>query len=361
LTLADYLRIGRAQTAAVEAAGFPLAAHIGGAPLWALPLFALLGLLSHLGGFGENGITDLAYDRQDPSKLDHPLVSGRISFRRGLAFVYGCQAAGVLLFLLLLWRSGSAGSEVTVPAFVGYIILGHAYNFWGKSWKPGAVLEISGAFALAFLACGSLWTGRADALVWAVTVYAFVFTAFQIAVAGELKELGQPNESNLLRRLGSSVGPGLLGAASQMITQIVKGRGAAVRGNTDPFLLTGKGAWYLALALSTAKAAALGAVAWLAGSAFLGTNWGFQIGLFTWGAFFVYSVALLIPGPFERGTRLRIMGIGEAASYLLLVVALTPLLWPWLSAAFLLLPVVWFASMNRLLWSRTGSAWAPGV
>jgi 4-hydroxybenzoate polyprenyltransferase len=363
--IADYLRIGRAQTAAVEGAGFPLAAWIGGAPLWTLPLFAILGIVAHLGGFGENGITDLAYDRGDPSKLDHPLVSGRVPFRRGLVFVYACQAAGVAVFVGVLGLAHEH-SGVPVLAFVGYILLGHAYNLLGKAWKPGAVLEISGAFALAFLACATAWTGRATDLVWAVATYAFAFTAFQIAVAGELKELGQRNEGNLLRRLGSRVGPGLLGAASPTLATVVDS-GASVTGDTEPFLLVGRATWWFGLVLSALKALALAFVASLVSGAVLwplwsfGTPWGTLIAFVSGFAFAAYSTVLLWPGPFDRGTRLRIMGIGEAGSYLLLVFALAPALWPWLLPAFVVLPVLWFAGMNRWLWARTGSAWAPGV
>jgi len=354
----DYLRVGRAQTAAVEGAGFPLAAWIGGAPLWALPLFALLGILAHLGGFGENGISDLAYDRQDPSKLEHPLVSGRLSFSSGLAFVYGCQAAGVALFIALEFASPAPKSLLLLPvlAFLGYILLGHVYNFLGKVWKPGAVLEISGAFALAFLACGSLWTGGADTTVWLVTAYAFVFVGYQIGLAGEIKELGQMNESNLLRRLGSRVGPGLLGAASPSLAGVVAG-GATVIGNRAPFLLTGRGTWWLAHFLTIAKVGTLTAIAYLVG----GEVWARVVFFGSFVSLGIYEVVLLSPGPFDRPRRLKVMGLGEAGSYLLLVLALAPSLWMWLLPAFLLLPVAWFAILNRVLWSRTGSVWAPGV
>src|SRR5271157_5449292 len=194
----DLLRIARAQTAAVEGAGFPLAAYLGGAPVWSLPLFALFGILAHFGGFGENSITDIGLDRLDPNKRDHPVVSGRVAVHRAMLYVYACQALALLLFLGLLEARGTV-AVLPVAALLGYIGLGHAYNFLGKRWKPGAVLEISGAFALAFLACGTAWTGRTTVLVDIVAVYAFFMVAFQIAIAGELKEIERDNEENLLR------------------------------------------------------------------------------------------------------------------------------------------------------------------
>ena len=356
--LRDALRLFRAQTAAVEGAGFPIAAWIGGAPLWTLPLFALLGLLSHFGGFGENGISDLRYDRLDPAKADHPLVAGRMAVPRAFALVYGCQAAGVVMFLALL-QFATGLAVLPLAAFVGYILLGHVYNFMGKWWKPGAVIEIGGAFALAFLAMATAWTGRADAAVVAVAAYAFVFTAFQIGVAGELKELAQSNERNLLRRLGTTVGPLMGPQLAGLIEDAVRGGAVVVvskRAAVGDFLFTGRRTWAFAFGLSWAKATALGVVGFL----LLGW-WGVAVAVVSYAVFMLYTVVLLRPGPFDRPRRVRIMGLGEAGSYLLLVFALAPVLWPWLWVAFIVLPVLWFTMLNRTLWTGSGSAWAPGV
>jgi hypothetical protein len=345
VTARDVLRLYRAQTAAVEGAGFPLAAWLGHAPLWSLPGFALLGLLAHFGGFGENSFLDYlaGFDKSDPSKADHPLVAGRMTVGHAGAWVYLAQVAGVLVFVTLLFHGVRA---LPVLAFAGYIGLGHAYNLVGKRNKPLAVAEISGAFALAFLACGSLWTGAADPVVWAAAAYAGVFTAFQIAVAGELKELAQPGERNLLRRLGSRVEPGMGGSAADP-------RGIAI----EPHLDVGPGTWVLATVLTGAKWIALGILLVLLWPGF----WWYPAFVVAGVALYVYGRALLRPGPFRRPRRVAVMGAGEAASYLLLVLAVAPAIWPWLVWAFAALPVVWFAGMNRLLWPGSGSALAPGV
>lgn len=328
--LADYLRIARAQTAAVEGAGFPLAAWIGGAPLWTLPLFAVLGILCHFAGFGENSLSDLAFDRLDPSKADHPVVAGRVSAGAGWAFVIALQLIAAELMVVIVWRTGA---WVALAPFAGYVLLGHAYNFLGKRNKPLAVLEISGAFALAFLAMATAWGRSPGGLVWAVVAYAFVMTAFQIAIAGEVKELGQANERNLLRRIGTRVESGRL------------------TGGWPPY------GFLLATALSLAKAVALGVVAY----AVAGLGWGIVVYAASWIGFMAYTLLLLYPDAFDRPRRLRIMGLGEAASYLFLVTALLPALAPWLWVPFVVLPVLWFGALNRALWARTGSAWAPGV
>jgi 4-hydroxybenzoate polyprenyltransferase len=332
VTVTDYLRIGRAQTAAVEGAGFPLAAWVGGAPLWSLPVFAFIGVLAHLGGFGQNGITDLEFDRLDPSKADHPLVTGRVKRSKAVMFVAACQVVALLTFISLLEVARpSSGWLLPLALMGGYILLGTVYNVWGKRNKPLAVLEISGAFALAFLAMATVWTGHISELVALVGAYAFAMVAFQIAIAGEEKELAQANEKNLLRRLGMRV--------------------------EGDWLVSDPDAILFATGLTFAKVGALMAVGMAAG----GLVWTWVTLLVSLPVLWVYQVILMHSGPFDRPKRLRIMGAGEALSYVVLVLALGPLLWPWLWVLFIVLPVGWFVGLNRVLWPSSGSVFAPGV
>lgn len=355
---ADFARVGRLQTAAMEMGGLTLAAYIGGAPVAWLPYVAVLALIIHAGGFGMNSASpyDLRLDRMDPAKRDHPIVAGRVSTRQAWAFVTAMLVLGFGMFGVLTWVTGT---WVAWLPFVGFVVWGALYNLTGKLNKVAAGLEISTAFALAFLAFGMLWTGRASPLVWAVVVFAWTLVCFQILLAGEVKELAQSNEPNLLRRLGATVGPPMPALAG-LIEDVVRGGGAVAvnkRALTGDWLLPSRAAWFLAFGLSYAKAAALGVVAYLV----LGWWWGIAVAVAAYFVFGVYTVALLRPGPFARPKRMVVMGAGEAASYLLLVLALVPALWPWLWALFVVLPVAWFVTLNRVLWSGSGSAWAPGV
>jgi 4-hydroxybenzoate polyprenyltransferase len=328
----DFLRIARAQTAAVEGAGFPLAAYLGGAPVWSLPLFALFGILAHFGGFGENSVSDIEFDRVDPNKRDHPVVSGRIAVRNAMLFVYACQVLGILLFAAVLEARGHL-LLVPIAAFAGYVVLGHAYNFLGKRWKPGAVLEISGAFALAFLACGTAWTGRLSEPVGLVGAFAFAWVAYQIAALGEGKEIAVRSEKNLLRQLGMET----------------SADGTELRSSHAAFAFTG--------ALTWVKIGVLGVIAWQFGS------WRWFVPVVIVSMLFLRSMNDLafLPGRWDRTRFLRLAGICEAGGYLLLVLAVAPRLGAPLVVVFVALPVLWFVGLNRLLWSRTGSAWAPGV
>lgn len=79
-----------------------------------------------------------------------------------------------------------------------------------------------------------------------VALYIFLYGAYDIAIAGELKDIGQAHEDNLLRRLGADVNP-----------------------RTLRFLMSQKGRLLAAL-LTLWKALAIGAVALAVG----GTLWG---------------------------------------------------------------------------------------
>ena len=172
--------------------------------------------------------------------------------------------------------------------------------------------------------------------------------------------MGQSNEKNLLRRLGTTVAPLMDSQLAGVIDDFVRSGAAVVvskRAVSGDSLFTSRRTWALAFGLSAMKAVAIGAVAYL----LLGWWWGIAVAVVSYVAFSLYTVALLRPGPFDRARRVKLMGIGEAGSYLLLVLALVPVLWPWLWVAFIILPVLWYVSMNRVLWSGSGSAWAPGV
>ncbi len=352
----EWGRFCRLQTAAVEMGGFGLAALIGGATGWWILYAALFGVLVHAAGFSQNTLHDFigGYDNE-PDKAHHPLQTGAITVRQGNVAVYGLMAIGIAVFFLF-----DPGRFILPWLFLfGYLAFGTLYNTVGKLSSIEGVLEISIAFFCGFLAVGTVWTGSVSPLLWAAAVFGLFMTMSQIAVAGFIKDIAHPRESNLLRRLGTRIEPPLP-AMSGLNEDVVRGGGAVVvnkRAMLGDWLFPNRATWALAFGLSWAKAIALGAIAYL----LLGWWWGIEVAVVSFVAFSVYTIALLRPGPFDRPRRVKVMGLGEAGSYLLLVLALVPVLWPWLWAVFIILPVLWYVSMNRMLWSGSGSAWAPGV
>lgn len=328
----DYLRIGRAQTAAMEMGGLSLAAYLGGMPLTWIPYVVVLALIIHLGGFGMNSAspTDLRLDRQDPAKQDHPIVAGRVSMRSAWGFILALHIIGFIMFGYLTWVTGA---WIAWVPFLGFVGLGTIYNLFGKLNKPFAVLEISGAFALAFFGFGVVWTGHTSTLIWAITLYAGLLVAYQIGIGGEVKEIAQRGESNILRRLGVE-----LGESGELLSSPVSTA--------------------LSLGLTTGKVFTLGYIAVIVLP--YDPVWVFVIGLAALLVLFTYDIALTGTYVRTRSKRVAVMGAGEAASYLLLVVAVLPILGWWV-LAWVFLPVLWFVVMNARLWPKSGSVFAPGV
>jgi len=333
----DVARLGRLQTAVLEMLGFAIAGFLGGFPIAWIPVLVAFGLLAHLAGFGMNSVSDFlsGFDARDPAKANHPLVAGRMFVRKATSWVFLWVSLGILMESAILFAALGRGVSIGMPAlaFVANLALGTLYNVSGKGHKAVKVLEISAAYALGFLAVGTAWTGASMALVELVGSYIFVYGAFNIAIAGELKDIGQTHEENLLRRLGANVDP-----------------------ETFWFSM-GRGARVLAAVLALGKALAIAGVAYAVG----GVVWAVLSVFPTLGILGLYERKLLSPGPYDRPRRLKTMGLGEAVSHLLAVVALAPILGVAGTALLTVLPVLWFLGVNQWLWPSTGSSWAPGV
>lgn len=328
--IVDYLQLGRAHTAPVEMFGLPLAAYLGGFPPYQLPVFVLLGWLVHSAGFGMNSLVDYLYgfDRQDPSKQHHPLVSGRVSVLQASVFVFGLQLASTFYFFLL------GPALVSSLAFIGYVVFGWAYNLLAKRNKVLAMAELALSMGLLFFAVATIHGVQTSTIAYA-SVYTAVVASFQIGVCGDLKDLDAgTSEVNILRQLGCSVSP-------------------------NGVMSTSTGGHLLSDGLSVLKALAITAVAYT-----ISPSWAVLAFVLAGATFAFYSRVAMEPGPYNHARRLKVIGVGEVWSYIVFVITLFPLFlswWPWAAGFFLVLPPTYYFAMNRILWTGSGSGWAPGV
>ncbi|MEM5820026.1 MAG: UbiA family prenyltransferase, partial [Candidatus Aenigmatarchaeota archaeon] len=178
----EYLQLGRAQTASVEIGGFTIAGILSHTPLWLIIIYAFMGLLTHLAGFGENSISDLKYDKSDPNKQKHPLVSGKISLTQGWRFVLILQMIVILFVLIIITYRGT---YLSLIPFLIFIIFGYIYNHYAKIHKVLGVFSISLSFSSIFLTMAMLWNGSISLLIWSVIIYSFLYVMVQIAIMGE--------------------------------------------------------------------------------------------------------------------------------------------------------------------------------
>jgi hypothetical protein len=325
----DYLRLGRAHTAASEMFGLALAAYIGGVRLPLLLAFIPLGWVMHVGGFGMNSLMDFlyGYDAADPSKAHHPLPAGRMKLSSAIMFVLISQLASAVGFLLL------SRSYVADLAAIVYLIAGMWYNVYAKRHKLAATLDLGISYMALALAIAMIH-GMFTPLIVMGALYLGVSTSFTIGVAGDVKDIDSgTDEVNILRNMGTRVEGG----------NFIPSRAAV--------------AW--ALFLNLLRASFLVAAAYI-----IRPIWSLPIAVMAYGSFIYYSLTLMRAGPFRHEWRLKVMGAGEAWAYVALVITVMPLMISWLPAAaalFLAAPVAYFYAMNRIMWPHTGSGWAPGV
>jgi len=328
----DYLRVGRAHTASMEMGFMPLAAYLGGVKLQLLPAFIILGWLVHVSGFGMNSVTDFmyGYDAVDPAKAHHPLSAGRLTTAQASLFITATQMASLAGFLLLS-RSYPADAMLVV-----YIVAGWWYNIYAKRYKIAGIASIGISFTALFLATFMVAGAWPSILAIMAAAYMGLYNAYMVGVTGDLKDVGtKSNERNMMKILGVHLSG----------DELVVPRAATV--------------WAIMLSMISASL--------LIGMAFASHApwfWIATIAVLSVGSFTYYALTLMKPGPFRHEWRLKVMGAGQAWSYVLLILTVIHLMWGWLPIAvvlFLVVPVVYFYAMNRILWPRSGSGWAPSV
>lgn len=295
-----------------------LLAGTGPSPVW-LAALALVAWVGHAGGFGQNNLFDLPYDRVDPSKAGQPLVRGVVGERPAWFLVtllgYMAMVGGVLLSDPGTWR-------LTALAIGGFSVFGLLYNYTSKR-SLLAPLWISTSYAciplFGYWAAGGTWGLE----IHYVVAYAFAQMIVQIGVWGYLKELAHPTEVNLYARLGSSARP-------------LGGGIFEYRYSTSTVLV----AWLLRLPVLVLVFAVPGLAS--------------QAGLVLFAMIAVganHTVALL-DGEWARARKVTMMVVAEIAVYWLLILSLRDALGdPW-AFALITLPLAYFVAMNRVFWKR---------
>jgi hypothetical protein len=329
-SLKDYAILFRAQTAAVEVGLFPLAAWLGGAPWIWLPFFVLLGVLEHFGAFAENSVSDYEYDLRQAKltgdKADHPLIAGRMTFGQAWVATALCQTASLAMFVYVV---GLRHTLWTLIPFGLFIVLGFWYNHRGKEAKLAAGLSIAFSYGFLALSVMAVWNGI---IVWSLFLFVTAYVLAQIWLGGEWKELAQGHERNLLRALGSKVDGGRMVTSTDVGLLVV-------------FLVALK-VWTISLFVH------------------MFTPWWWVTIVFAVLIFGVYEAKLFRSGPFDRPRGMKILGLGEATSYLMMPIALFWSLPVWFFLYLVLAPVLWFVLFNRTLYVVKGtskSSFAPGV
>lgn len=285
-----------------------------------------LGLIWHITGFTHNNIADYKYDLTDPNKQHFPLVNGTIPYKYAKIFV---AKAFIVLGIVIFWVAGTNIAALTVAA-VG-VASGVIYNLYGKRhyWKP---IPIATCFAsiplLTYLSTGK----EPGFLIWTITGVVFLQIVFQIAVSGELKEIEQASEKNILRALGAKV----VGT---------EWRGYYFQGSigvTSLGWITKASQLILAAQLLVKSEELLSWIAFILISAFI----------------LLFSAELTGSGKWDRGKRVKKMAMVELLSYWILVAALAQTIGVAEALLLFFAMPAWFMALNKVMW---GTWVAPKV
>lgn len=204
MNLKDWLRIGRIQTYPADWLLVIVPFLHGYSNLFQALILTIFMWFVHFASFAENSLFDFTqgYDKVDPSKKDHPLVSGRISAHSAVNVILWSKAALMVI-----------GSVITVlwsPSPLLSMFLLFMWYTWGTAYNLGLSKESLLGFlpiSVCFTSMGGwAWLLSHSALgSLGVTymVYVFFTILFQISWSGHLKEMGQRERSNILVKMGA--------------------------------------------------------------------------------------------------------------------------------------------------------------
>lgn len=204
LWMRRYLQLTRAHTSPLEVVPAMLGASIAAGEFWSVnvALWGLYGLLYHLAGYGMNSYADWknGFDKDDVHKQHHPLNSGTLEPERAGNVVTLLLLMTLIYGMWLAWDTPIALMALTVG-----IVAGVTYNKFGKLTilKP---IPISIAHTSVYSAAYLDNTGQiGEEFFWLGSLYVFTWVLYQIAISGEVKDIGTDPE-NLLRAMGARTG-----------------------------------------------------------------------------------------------------------------------------------------------------------
>ncbi|MCA1813061.1 MAG: UbiA family prenyltransferase [Halobacteriales archaeon] len=306
-SLADYLRLGRVQTAAmtVPTAIIPyyLATGQFDAMTWVWVLWAFA---VHYCGLATNNLMDLPFDKQDPNKQLFPLVSGALSERQG-------WAANVVAHVL------AVGIPIAVAPHssnvIGWTLAGLAGGWaycltckihaWSLLWHH---VFMAGLVLVPFLA----YHAEPSMPVLAFLVIMELILTYQLMVEGPSKDAGvrqTPYDWSKLRK-GTRLG----------------------------------------IALSLRVATVL-ACFWLLTALLGGLE---HVAALPVAVFGVLAIGIAVPTAL-RPASLKLFSVNEVAIFTCMVAATLPVLGAQNAVLLVLVPLLWYVACNRALWGRWGA------
>lgn len=326
-TLLEYCRIFRWHSAPgtiTLLVGPYLAA--GGSVINAFVL-GIFAWLMHGISFGHNSLMDTAmgYDLRDPSKKDHPLVTGRIELDQAHKVIHWGTIILAILGIVITCLISPVPFYALVP-FLLFVVFGNAYNSGlSKVSQLGLIFTISISFAALGTWGWFLASPNLGILGVFLVSYIFLGIVFQ-NYSSNVKELEISERSNLLARLGA---------------KIIKRK----RGHVEVRIFNPRYAKHYGWGVKLAGLSLGGALLYLAFS------WQGLISLLFFGSVAIYFLHQLTKyREYIRGRELLNISLEEIATILLPVLIVVPLV-P--ALVLIISGVAYFFVANHILWGKS--------
>lgn len=267
------------------------------------------------------------YDRNDRNKQHHPLNEGSLSVVKARVVVIGSTMFTVAYGVgLALPRQ--------LPVFVLALgaVSGIVYNKLGKRTllKPFFIsVAHTTVFVVPYLSLG----GKPSDITFLLsTLFVLLWVFYQIAISGEVKDIMQMDEENILRVLGTRI--------NMMEDKVYFSYVVTVSSLLIKALTVGVGLFIL-LSL-TEDLLVLS----------------FPVFIFLSVVMVNYSLMLTLGGSYRRGTRIRWMATVEMCTLFIFIIVLQPVIGYVGTITLMVLSSVWVAVFNKLEW---GTVLQPDV
>jgi len=301
-----------------------------------LLLLFLMGALLHIYGFVLNEWADVEIDRASPDLQDKPLVSGEISVNEAK---WTAMGAALLTFVPLALVTLEPWPHITLA---GSIMVAGAYDLWGKRFPLDVLL--AGSITLLLLV-GAQALGGFDpsydphiTLLVCIGGLQFLQNLFQNAIEGGIKDADHDAAA------GARTYAALLGVRIDRNGDLETGWAFT----NSAFIIKGI---QIALLLYTAVE-----VTDLSSHGSSTILWAILIASI---AVMVVTTSMMLPPVvFDRSRLKRIFSVHELATFAAIMTVIVPLLGEWVAFGLFILPMVWFMTVNRVLFK---GALEPGV
>jgi len=199
----EWLQLFRSQTASATFILLLTFYLLGGGELFSPMGLALIvaSLLIHYSTFGQNSLNDflLGYDKVDPNKKHHPLVSGKIKPEQAIKVI------NVMLFLSSLFCVILALHGANPTLALTFSFLAYTSGYWYNSGFSKVSLLKPIPITIAFTSIGLyayfLSAKELTTLAILCVLYVALTMLFQIGIEGELKDYKDTKEVNILHKI----------------------------------------------------------------------------------------------------------------------------------------------------------------